>query len=139
MNAFDCDAIATILRSRFADGLTGDSLCVSSDEHRKRICLRVVIERQDGSQRWIVEAGVSRPHKRDDEAAARGRVLDFLDNFLNDWFANERSERLRSDFQSFVFAGEPVFLRGRRRNLTAERMAAELLGEPLEADLEEVD
>ena len=136
---FDAEHITTLLRERYVQELGSDGLQVLAPVHHKRLCLRVVIETADGARRWIFEAGVSRPEKKRDESAARQLVVNFVDAYLSEWFTEGRSLRPTLDFTTHTFQGQSVFLRGRRRDLKAERLAAEWLGDPLEVDLEELD
>ena len=139
MTSYDSEQVQVVLRERWASELGLDSLKVSATEHRKRLCLRVCIDSSDERHRWIMEAGVSRPGTTREEPAARQLVLEFLDAFISEWFAERREVRLSLNFRAHDFSGQQVFLRGRRRDLRADRMAAQLLGEPMEPDLEEID
>jgi hypothetical protein len=136
---FDTAAIADALSQRHAEGLAGDALEVLAPTHQKRLCLRLVINGQNGRKRWIFEGGISQPKKAKDRPASEALVMDFMDAYLGDWLADERSLRPTVDFSAHQFSGREFFLRGRRRDLQAERLAADLLNEPMEADLEELD
>ena len=139
MNRFDTDQINDLLEERWSDELAGDSIRSTAIEHHRRICLRLCIDSSNDRYRWIMEAGLSRPEKTVDEAPVRDLILNFLDAFLAEWFANERSTRLSLNFRVHEFEGHELFFRGRRRDLKADQLAAEFLGEPLEPDLEEID
>ena len=139
MNDFDCIDIAEALGERFHSELGSDALAVLAPSHNRRLCLRVVIEDHQKRQRWIFEAGVTRPAKTRDEPQARNLVIAFIDAYLSEWFAEDRCIRPPLNYQAHSFRDQEVFLRGRRRDLKAERLAADFLGEPLEADLEEVE
>ncbi len=139
MTGFDCSAIAATLSERYHDELRGDALVAMAPLHNKRLCLRLVIEDREQRHRWILEAGVTRPPKTRDEPAAYQLVIAFLDAYLSDWFNEDRDTRLSLNYRAHTFGDKDVFLRGRRRDLRAERLAAELLDEPLEPDLDEVD
>jgi len=139
MNPFDPEHVQDVFAERWADKLGSDTLRVSAPEHQKRLCVRVRIDSSDERHRWIMEAGVSRPTKTRDEPASWKLVLEFLDAFLSEWFAEQRQVRLSLNYRAHDFAGQQVFFRGRRRDLQADRMAAEFLGEPMEPDLEEID
>jgi hypothetical protein len=136
---FDTAAITDALSERYAEGLAGDALEVLAPKHQKRCCLRLVINSQNGRKRWIFEGGLSQPKNAKERLSSEALVMDFMEAFLGDWLADERCLRPSVDFSAHQFSGREFFLRGRRRDLHAERMAAELLNEPLEADLEEFD
>ena len=139
MNDFDCNGIADALCECYESELGGDQLAVLAPPHNRRLCLRIIIEDQQQRHRWIFEAGVTRPEKTRDEPAARKLVLEFVDAYLSDWFAEDRGIRPSLNFQAHTFGKREVFLRGRRRDLRAERMAADFLGEPMDPDLDEVE
>ena len=139
MNDFDCIDIADALGERFHSELGSDALAVIAPAHNRRICLRVVIEDCHQRHRWIFEAGVTRPAKTRDELQARNLVVAFIDAYLSEWFAEDRCMRPPLNYQAHPFRDQEVFLRGRRRDLRAERLAADFLGEPMEPDLEEVE
>jgi hypothetical protein len=139
IDSFNTDQIDDVLRVRWLDELGGDSIRSLAVEHPKRICLRVLIESSNGRHRWVIEAGLSRPERPKDEASVRTLVVNFLDAYLGDWFASERTERLTLDYATHEFEGREYFVRGRRRDLKADQLAAEFLGEPLEPDLEDFD
>lgn len=139
MNVFDTDQISELLTERWSVELDGDPIRAVAIEHHKRICLRLCIDSADGRFRWIMEAGLSRPETTAEEPPVRNLIVNFLDAFLSEWFANKRSTRLSLNFRIHDFMGAELFLRGRRRDLKADRLAAKLLGEPMEPDLEEID
>ena len=139
MNRFDTDQIDELLAERWSNELAGDAIRSIAIEHHRRICLRICLDSTNDRYRWIMEAGLSRPEKTIEEPPIRDLLLNFLDAILAEWFANERSTRLSLNFQTHEFEGNEIFLRGRRRDLKADQLAAELLGEPLEPDLEEID
>ncbi len=139
MNPFDPEHVEDVLTERWVDELGSDTLSVSAPEHRKRLCVRLRIDSSDQRHRWIMEAGVSRPEKTRDEPAAWQLVLEFLDAFLSEWFGEQRQVRLSLNYCAHDFEGQQVFFRGRRRDLQADRMASEFLGEPMEPDLEDID
>ena len=139
MNAFDTDQINELLTERWSVELDGDHVRSIAIEHHKRICLRLCIDSADERFRWIMEAGLSRPATTAEEPPVRNLIVNFLDAFLAEWFENKRSTRLSLNFRVHEFRGFELFLRGRRRDLKADQLAAELLGEPMEPDLEEID
>ena len=139
MDLFDTDQINDLLEERWSSELAGDRIRSSAIEHHKRICLRICIDSADERYRWIMEAGLSRPDKTADEPTKRDLIINFLDAYLAEWFESKRSTRLSLNFCIHEFAGHEIFLRGRRRDLKADQLAAEFLGEPLEPDLEEID
>ena len=139
MSDFDCAQIAATLTERYHHELGGDALVASAPHHNKRLCLRLIVDDQQQRHRWIFEAGVTRPAKTRDEPAARQLVFAFLDAYLSNWFSEARDTRLSITYRAHTFGDKDVFLRGRRRDLRAERLAAQLLDEPLEPDLDEVD
>ena len=139
MNLFDTDQINDLLEERWMNELAGDRIRSTAIEHHRRICLRLCIDSANGRFRWVMEAGLSRPEKTVQEEPIRDLILNFMDAFLADWFANERSTRLPLNFCIHEFEGHEIFFRGRRRDLEADHLAAEFLGEPLEPDLDEID
>jgi hypothetical protein len=138
MTNFDCISIAGALGELYENELAGDQLVALAPSHNRRLCLRITIEDQKQRHRWIFEAGVTRPEKKVDEPAARKLVLEFIAAYLSQWFGEDRSIRPSLNFQAHSFGKQEVFLRGRRRDLRADRLAADFLGEPMDPDLDEV-
>jgi len=139
MNLFEVDLITEVLLDRHRQDLGDLQLTIVIPNHPNRLLLRLLIETDCGRHRWIFEAGVSRPPHSRDLPKGQSLVLDFMDQYVAEWLAADRGVRPPINYTAYRFRGLEVFLRGRRRDLQAERMAAELLGEPMEPDLEDVD
>jgi hypothetical protein len=65
-------------------------------------------------------------------------AMDLLDLALQEFFDQERMTCPPQDWKEHELDGHQAWLRGRLRNLKLERMASELLNEPLEPDFDDL-
>lgn len=128
--------LADTLTKRYQGFLEDEFFAAKHERYADNVRLTVLLERRDGSQRWVWQALAELPTPKQ-ETEALFLLVDFLDAYLSEFFSEGRSIRPQQRFVSHPFREQDLYLRGRRRDLAAEKEAAQLLGEELEADFPE--
>ncbi len=124
---------AATLSSRYAGFLEDEVFQADHERHEDHVRLTLRLDRADETQRWVWQSLVETkvPQDQDD---ALFLLVDFFDAYLSEFFASGRMLRPQARFVAHAFRDVDICLRGRRRDLAAERQAAQWLGEAPEAD-----
>lgn len=106
----------------------GEGFAVSGDLGDEAVTTTVVLGNRDGSETLEIEGRISladnemvMPHE------ALDAVLDLIDEFLQEYFDEERGLRIHPTWKAYDLGEARVEMRGRRRNLVLERAADEFL------------
>ena len=124
---------AESLGKRYAGFLEDEVFTAEHERHDDHVRLTLRLDRVDGNHRWVWQSlrETETPKQQDN---ALFLLVDFLDAYLSEFFASERSLRPQARFVAHSFRDLDICLRGRRRDLAAEYEAAEWLGEAPETD-----
>jgi len=123
-----CAQLANLIAERHQDHLRDEICAVTCERHLDNVRIGLSLNTRDERSRYVLEMTAA------ESDGITEKLVDCLDAWLTEWFAGDRETRLGHRFVVMTFGGLEVGLRVRRRNLMAERRAAELLGEPLEPD-----
>ena len=124
---------AETLGKRYSGFLENEVFTAEHERHDDHVRLTLRLDRLDASHRWVWQAlhETEEPEKQNDSLFL---LVDFLDAYLSEFFASNRSLRPQARFVAHEFRDVDICLRGRRRDLAAEHEAAEWLGEATETD-----
>jgi hypothetical protein len=123
-----CGRLAELIAERHQHHLDDETCTVTCERHLDNVRIALRLETRDGKGRYALEITAT------EGKGITERLVNCLDAWLVDWFADQRGTRLGHRFEVMTFGDLEVGLRGRRRNLAVERRAADLLGDPLEPD-----
>lgn len=125
--------LTSTLGSRYAGFLEDEVFTAEHERDEDHVTLALRLDRVDGTQRWVWQALLETKAPTDEDPALF-LLVDFLDTYLSEFFASERTIRPQMRFVAHRFREVDICLRGRRRNLGAEKEAANYLGEEVEDD-----
>lgn len=127
---------AATLGTRFAGFLDDEAFTAEHERHEDHVRLTLRLDRVDETHRWVWQSLVETKLPQDQDGALF-LLVDFMDAYLSEFFASDRLLRAQARFVAHAFQDVDICLRGRRRDLAAERQAAAWLGEETEADFPE--
>ncbi len=118
------------LEDDYGHRLEGEHFELAGHDGPDEARLALAIDRDDGSYSHRIEVRASLDgNGYASLAEGRDLALDVLGWVLEKYFGDGRRWRIPLDWTEVRFAGKTAYLRGERRNLEAERLAEELLGE----------